>query len=456
MQQKNSEIAKRLFQSSFSPDIFRARREKVIAAMEPGSVAIIPGAEKNSTHDIFRQSNDFYYLCGIETPHAYLLLDANTKKTSIFLPHRSFSIREKEGELLCAELANECKRLTGIDEALGIEELANRLESFVCIYTPFRQLEGSQQSWDTLQRSKQEIYSDPWDGRLDRIDNFIKHLRERCAKAQLRDLRPILDRLRLIKDPAEIEILRRAGSISAMALVEAMRSTKPGIKEYQLDAAIQYIYRINGAKGSAYRSIIASGDNAWYGHYEANADTLCNGDLVLVDAGAEYEYYTSDVTRMWPVGGAYSPIQRQLYGFIVQYHKTLIGLIRPGIDEVQIRAEAKAIMSEVVEKTKFSKGIYEAAARRSLDFPHLTHSVGLSVHDVGTYKGNIIQAGTVFALDPQLIIPEERLYIRVEDTILVTENGCENLTAGVPLDIEDVEVEMKKDGIISRYPPMLN
>jgi Xaa-Pro aminopeptidase len=449
------EIPGGLYQRDFSPDIFRERRARAMGAMRPGSLALVPAAGRNPTHDVFRQSNDFYYLCGVEVPHSYLLLDQRLGKAALFLPHRSDEQRAREGESLCAELAGTCAELSGIDEVLGIEALAQRLEGCKLLYAPFRQLECAEQSWDTLQRARQEAYSDPWDGQPDRIDHFLGLLRARCAKAELADLGPVLDGLRLVKDAGEVALLRRAGALSAAGLTEAMRCTRPGIREYELDAVMRYLYLVNGARGSSYRSIVAGGGNAWYGHYEANSGTLRDGDLVLVDAGPEYRYYASDATRMWPVNGSYSPVQRELYGFIVEYHKTLLGCIKAGISDTDVLAAARPTMAKVVEKTRFSKGIYEAAARRALDFPHLTHSVGLAVHDVGHYKGGIILPGVVFALDPQLIIPEERLYIRVEDTVLVTEDGVENLSAAAPLELDEVERAMRDEGILQRYPPRM-
>jgi Xaa-Pro aminopeptidase len=437
-----------LFQTDFEPACFRRRRTAVMDALEPGSLALIPGAPHQAGHDLFRQSNDFYYLCGVEVPHAYLLIDTRSRRSSIFLPHRSEDQRAKEGELLCAELGHECETLSGIDEALGIESLAQRLEGCTSLYVPFRQQECAQQSWDTLQRARQDCLSDPWDGRPDRIDHILALLRSRCAKAHLHDLGPILDGLRLVKDSDEIRLLRRSGELSALGLMEAMRCTRPGVMEYQLDAAMRFLYHAHGARGSSYRSIVAGGGNAWYGHYEANRCALQAGDLVLVDAGPEYRYYASDATRMWPVDGRYSPVQRELYGFIVEYHKALLSCLRPGITDLEVRAEAAAIMAPIVERTRFSKSIYEAAARRTLDFPHLTHSVGLAVHDVGTYKGKPLPVGLVFALDPQLIIPEERLYIRVEDTVLITDTGVENLSAAAPLDLDEVERTMREEGLL--------
>jgi Xaa-Pro aminopeptidase len=310
-------------------------------------------------------------------------------------------------------------------------------------------------SWDTLQRAQQEVTADPWDGRLDRTRHLFRTLRARCPMAEILDLSPVLDELRLIKSDREIALLRRAGQLSALGVTEAMRCTRPGVMEYQLDAVMRYHYLVNGARDAGYRAIIAGGANAWYGHYSANNCPLQDGDLVLVDCAPDYHYYTSDIGRMWPVNGTYTPAQRELYGFIVAYHKVFLRLIRPGVTGEQIQQEAAAQMAEVVESTPFSKEIYEAAARRALEFPyHMSHCVGMAVHDVGHYRGKPLRAGMVFALDPQMHVPEERLYIRVEDTVVVTENGIENLTADAPLDLEDVEAVMRKPGLLYPFPPL--
>jgi Xaa-Pro aminopeptidase len=225
--------------------------------------------------------------------------------------------------------------------------------------------------------------------------------------------------------------------------------------EYQLDAVMRYHYLVNGARDAGYHAIIAGGGNAWYGHYGANNCPLRDGDLVLVDCAPDYRYYTSDIGRMWPVNGRYSPLQRELYGFMVEYHKVLLRTIRPGVTDAQIQQEAAAEMSTVVERTAFSKGIYEAAARRALAFPyHMSHCVGMAVHDVGHYRGKPLQPGTVFALDPQMWIPEERLYVRLEDTVVVTEEGIENLTADAPIELEDVEALMREPGLLERFPAL--
>jgi Xaa-Pro aminopeptidase len=390
---------------------------------------------------------------GVEVPHAYLYLDGKSHTTTLYLAHQSAERAKGEGEILSAENADLARELTGIDRVLGIEFLAQSLERVQVLHTPMRQAEGPGMSWDTLQRAQQEVTADPWDGRPDRTRHFVAMLRARCPMAEILDLSPVLDELRLIKSDREIALLRKAGQLSALGVIEAMRCTRPGVVEYQLDAVMRYHYLANGARDAGYRAIIAGGANAWYGHYSANNCPLQDGDLVLVDSAPDYHYYTSDIGRMWPVNGVYSPAQRELYGFMVAYHKVLLRLIRPGVTGAQIQQEAAAQMAEVVERTRFSKDIYEAAARRALEFPyHMSHCVGMAVHDVGHYRGKELRPGVVFALDPQMRVPEERLYIRVEDTVVVTEEGIENLTADAPLDLEDVEAVMRKPGLLDQFP----
>ena len=169
-----------MIQTDFSKDEFQARRAKVTQAIGPEAVALVRGSPKNRGHDIFRQNNDFYYLCGVEVPHAYLYLDGKNHTTTLFLPHQSAERKESEGEILSADNADLVRELTGIDRVVGMEFLAQSLEGVQVLYIPLRQAEGAGMSWDTLQRAQQEVTADPWDGRPDRTRHFATTLRARC------------------------------------------------------------------------------------------------------------------------------------------------------------------------------------------------------------------------------------------------------------------------------------
>jgi len=444
-----------MFQKDFTPEELAGRRKRVLDAIGDDAVALIQGAEKEASHDLFRQTNDFYYLCGVETPHAYLLLDGRAQTSALFLPHQSRQRAENEGELLSADNAEAARALTGVDAVHGIEELGRFLDRASVLYTPLRIGEGAMMSWDTLQASQREVFADPWDGRPDRMRWFVALLRQRCPATEIRDLAPILNELRFIKSPREAELLRMAGKLSALGVTEAMRSTRPGVWEYQLDAVMRYTYLVNGARDAGYRAIIASGANIRFGHYRANNAQLVDGDLILVDCAPDYHYYTSDIGRMWPVNGRYSAVQRELYGFVVEYHKAFLDLIRPGVTAEQITDEAAERMRGVVERTRWSKPIYAQGARIALKWAyHMTHPVGMAVHDVGHYRGKSLQPGVVLTLDPTLRVPEEQLYIRSEDTLLITEDGYENFTAAAPLELDDVEATIRQAGMLQSYPAM--
>jgi Xaa-Pro aminopeptidase len=239
-------------------------------------------------------------------------------------------------------------------------------------------------------------------------------------------------------------------------MIEAIRSTDVGVYEYQLDAAMRYVFLLNGARLDAYRSITASGtENINNGHYWRNTRRMEDGDLVLMDYAPDYRYYVSDIGRMWPVSGRYLPWQRELLQFILEYRNVVLKRIRPGVTADQVLAEAKDAMAPVLARTTFSKPAYEKAARKMLETSGgvLSHPVGMTVHDVGTYKRGVLQPGHVFSVDPQMWVPEEQLYLRYEDTVVVTETGVENFTDFLPSELNDLEALVRERGIVQAFPP---
>lgn len=431
-----------LFQTHFPVQEFADRRAKIFDAIG-GGFALLQGAGPVRGFETFRQTNEFYYCCGVDVPQAHLLLDGAKRRTFLYLPHAD-KVHANEGDILSADQADLARQLTGVDGVFGLEQLSHHLNAASVIYTPMAPAEGKSSCQDVLVWSNAAIAADPWDGRPTREQHLVSLLRLRYPRAELRDLSPVLNSLRLIKSPRELDLLRKAGELSARAVTEAMRVTRPGVYEYQLGALADCIYLMHGAQGVGYRAIIAGGANIWYSHYFRNNCRLKDGEWVLMDYAPDCGYYTSDIGRMWPANGTYRPWQRELYGFMVQYHKALLARIRPGAAAGQIMDDAAAEMGKVVEKTTFSKDIYAQAARRTLAFRgHLSHPVGMAVHDVGAYQSRPLEAGMVFTIDPQMWVPEEKLYIRCEDTVAVTADGMENLTAGAPLELDETEALMR-------------
>jgi Xaa-Pro aminopeptidase len=242
--------------------------------------------------------------------------------------------------------------------------------------------------------------------------------------------------------------------------MEAMRSTVPGITEYELDAVAKYVYYRNGAQGDAYYSLIASGPNAVFPHYNAGKRVMRDGELLLMDYAPDYGYYMSDVTRQWPVNGKFSGWQRELYGFYLECYKAILAHTRPGATAATIMREAAADMRRALGRAKFSKPIYEAGAREFIESyeksaaapcPSLGHWVGMATHDVGRDCGPL-RPGMVFTVEPALRVPEENVYIRLEDVIVIGEGKAEVLTTFVPMEMQGVELLMREEGMLQRYP----
>ena len=455
-----------LFTTDFPPQEFADRRAKVYDTMGEGGLALMQGAPGPSGYVRFRQTNEFYYLCGVEVPHAYLLLNGAQRTATLYLPHRNEGRERSEGKVLSAEDAELIKRLSGVEAVYGTDLLAEHLARHArgtqsrTLWTPFSPAEGMAMSRDLAVRAVADASSDPWDGTDSREGRLIAMMRTRFPQFEVRDLTPTLDAARLIKSPREIELIRKATRLSGLALMEAMRSTAPGITEYELDAVAKYVYYRNGAQGDAYYSLIASGPNAVFPHYNAGKRVMRDGELLLMDYAPDYGYYMSDVTRQWPVNGKFSDWQRELYGFYLECYKAILSHIRPGATAATIMREAAADMRRALGRAKFSKPIYEAGAREFVESyekaaaapcPSLGHWVGMATHDVGRDCGPL-RPGMVFTIEPALRVPEENVYIRLEDVIVIGEGKAEVLTTFVPMDIQGVELLMREEGMLQRYP----
>ena len=297
--------------------------------------------------------------------------------------------------------------------------------------------------------------ADPWDSQTTREARFKKLIGERFPEFEIHDLSPLLDSMRLIKTPKEIEVIRKATQIAGLGIMEAMRSTKPGIDEYQLDAAAKYIFYQHGSQGDGYPAIIGGGTNAYMGHYFRKTDVLNAGELVLMDYAPDYHNYTSDVTRIWPINGSFNKEQTALYQYIVAYRDALFKYLKPGATSDEVLDQAAADMKKYLEGKTFSKPSHLKAVQEGLKFRgHFQHPVGMAVHDVGRVHHVPLEPGMVFTIDPMIWIPEERLYIRIEDIVVITESGAENLSAFVPSSIREIEKTIREKGLTELRPKL--
>jgi Xaa-Pro aminopeptidase len=448
------------YQTDFSIENFNERRTNILESIGNKAIALIQGTGGRSGFSVFRQSNTFYYLTGLESDHAYLLLNGKNKQTTLYLPHRDAGRENGQGKILSAEDEALVKELTGVDNVKGYEFLSSDLlrtglikANAPLLYTPLSPAETGNDSRDELLYGQARAAADPWDANVTKEYLFVQKINSQFPQFEISDLSPILDEMRLIKSTEEIALIRKATQIAGLGIMEAMRSTKPGVYEYQLDAAAKYVFHLNGARGDGYASIIGGGTNAYMGHYFHKTDVLNTGDLVLMDYAPDYRYYTSDVTRIWPVNGKFDKSQTTLYNYIEAYRDALFKYIKPGVTSDEVLDLAAAEMKVYLKDKDFFKPHYLKAVQAGIKFRgHFQHPVGMAVHDVGIVHRVPLRAGMVFTIDPMIWIPEERLYIRIEDIALVTEDGVENLSAFVPSSIKAIEETIKEKGLIEFHP----
>lgn len=415
---------------------FDGRRSRFAAALE-GGVAVIPAARElmrsNDTEHEFRQNSDFYYLTGFDEPDAVLVLAPyrESERAVLFVRPRDRAREIWTGRRLGVE---DAPARIGVDAAYSIDELDTRLPEY---------LYGA----ETL------YYALGSDGEFDRrMQNALASARakaRRSGRAPERIVDPsgILHEMRLFKEAVEIDKMRRAAAIAAAGHHAGMRGTRPGVREYEIEALIEYEYLRNGAAW-AYQSIVAAGDNATVLHYNTNRDLLRDGDLLLVDSGAEFELYASDVTRTWPVNGRFSPEQRAIYDIVLAAQEAGIAQVKPGASCRDFHNTCVRVITEgLIDIGLLSGSVAENIEQeRYRDYyMHGTgHWLGLDVHDVGRYRDDAdkyrtFKPGMVTTVEPGIYVHrdlqcDERfkgIGVRIEDDILVTPGGCENLTAEI-------------------------
>jgi Xaa-Pro aminopeptidase len=448
--------AQPVFNSIFPPEEFAARRAKLLAQIGDG-VAILQGTTERPGEQPLRQSNQFFYLCGVIEPRAILVLDGKAKRSTLYLSGgadrraRMFGSAMTPGELAV--------KATGLDAVLPREEFAKAVEALVregrTLYTPFRaEVLGNASSSDAAGHVK-ATKDDPWDGRPSREEVFIQKLKALAPQVNVQNLDPLLDALRAFKSPREIALIREATRITGLAIMEAMREARPGLYEYELQAPAEYVFKKFGAQGAAYFALIATGQNTLYSHYHFNTTRLEDGDLVQFDYAPDYKYYVSDVTRVFPANGKFTPRQREFYTIYLKLYQALMTSIKVHVAPRDIIKEAVGKMDALMAAFKFTDPkIKEAATRfveryRNSRANGLGHTIGLEVHDV-RLPTDTLEPGQLFTIEPAMTIPDEHLGIRLEDVILMTETGYENMSAFVPVEIAEIEKLMTEPGLSER------
>ncbi len=427
---------------------FLRRRQTLLAKMAPGSAALIfaaPEAPRSADSEYpYRQNSDFWYFTGFNEPEAVLVLikSAESHNHSVLFNR----VRDKNAEIwfgrrLGQEAAPE---KLAVDRALAFSEIGQHL---------WQLLNGL----DVVYHA-QGLY--PYADKI--VFAALEKLRagtrqNLSAPATLTDWRPWVHEMRLFKSPEEIEVLRRAGEISALAHTRAMKACRAGLFEYHLEGEIHHEFNRHGARYPSYNTIVGAGENGCILHYTENESELHDGDLVLIDAGCEYLGYAGDITRTFPVSGKFSAPQRDIYDIVLESLETALTLYRPGTSIQAVTGEVVRIMVRGLVRLGILQGDIEQLiadnAHRPFFMHGLSHWLGLDVHDVGNYgqdRSRLLEPGMVLTVEPGLYISPEAnvpvqyrgIGIRIEDDIVITETGNENLTASVVKRADDIEALM--------------
>lgn len=432
-----------------TPQEYQRRRQALLAKMQPGSAALFFAAPvhcRNAENEYpYRQNSDFWYLCGFNEPEALLVLiksDENHSHSVLFNRVRDVTAEVWFGRRLGQEAAP--ARLN-IDRALPYGDVAEQLPLLL-------------NGLDVVYHA-QGVYDFADEQVFAALETLRRGARQNLrAPATLTDWRPWVHEMRLFKSAEEIAVMRRAAEITAMGHTRAMEKCRPGMYEYQLEGELLHEFNRHGARSPSFNTIVGSGENGCILHYTENESELRDGNLVLVDAGAEYRHYAGDITRTFPVSGRFSEPQRQIYQLVLDAMEAAITHYRPGSSIRQAQEATVRVMVQGLVALGILQGDVEtliAEQQYRAFFMHgLGHWLGLDVHDVGDYatpaRDRVLEAGMVLTCEPGLYIAPDAdvpqayrgIGVRIEDDILITDTGCEILTAGVVKSIEEIEALM--------------
>jgi Xaa-Pro aminopeptidase len=441
----------------FPPEEFAARRAQVMAQIGDG-VAIILGTTEPPGEVAFRQNSQFFYLTGLAEPRASVIIDGRTKKTTLFVQPKTAQ-QDKSQYWPGIGPGSETAKAYGVDAAQPRTDFTTAIQALASdrrtIYTPFAAEVLASQSQGDPTRLWTANKNDPWDGRDSREATFIAKLKEAAPQSEIRNLDPIVNNLRAVKSAREIAVIREATRIAGLGIMEAMRDVQPGMHEYELQADAEFVFKKNGAFGGAYFALIATGENTYYTHYNRNTAVLNDGDLIQFDYAPDFKYYQSDVTRVFPANGKFSPRQREAYEIYLKLYQAVMTSIKVHATPADVIKDAVVKMDAIMKTYRFTDEKIQKAAqafvenyrRQQTTARSLGHPVGMEVHDVGGLGGTTLEPGRIFTIEPEMRIEEEHTGIRLEDMLLITETGYENLSAFVPIEIKDIEKLMSEKGL---------
>ncbi len=419
--------------------LFTKNREKFRQQMAPGSAALLfankPVPVNADASYPYAQDTNFYYLTGIDQSDCALLLfpdsPKDTLKEVLFIQRTSEHLQQWEGWKYSPEEAKEASGIEHIKYADELEPSFRHLIShFGTLYLDLNEHDRNALYLQTAAHS--------WAQRMQR--EFPAHV---LARAN-----PILGRMRLCKEPEELVQLKHAIAITRDAYARVLGFVRPGVTEYEIEAEIQHAFLRQRASGPAYGTIIASGKNSCVLHYILNSQPVQKDDVVLMDFGARYGLYNADLTRTIPASGKFTPRQKLVYNAVLRVHKAATKMLRSGQkiedywEKVGDLVTEELLQLELLTQEEVNNGTKEKPAYKKYFMHGIGHPLGLDVHDVGNHRYGHFEAGWVMTVEPGIYIPEEDLGIRIENNVLITANGPENLMTDFPIEVEEIEEAM--------------
>ncbi|EJR55910.1 hypothetical protein IIM_01002 [Bacillus cereus VD107] len=412
---------------------FAQNRERLVKTLPEESITILFAGQaphmSADAHYKFVPNRNFYYLTGINEPNVIFMLKkfGNSVEETLFIEKSDPVLEKWVGKTVSKE---EAEKLSGIKKVVYIESFEKTMSN--TLFT------------ENVKHVNLDLELREWKGTETKTLAFAKHVREQYPHITIGNVYPNICELRVFKTEEEIDIIKEAIAVTKEGIYNVLKHAKADMMEYELEAHFDFTLKSSGIKHHAFNTILASGKNATVLHYEDNDAKVGKGDLVLLDLGAQKDYYNADISYTFPASGTFSSRQKQIYNIVLKALKETTELIKPGLKFAALNEHTKKVLAEECKAI----GLIQEDEELSKYYYHgVSHFLGLDTHDVGTYKDRVLEEGMVITIEPGLYIEEESIGIRIEDDILVTKDGYENLSKDIIRSVEEIEEFMRENNV---------
>ncbi|MBJ8050576.1 aminopeptidase P family protein [Bacillus cereus] len=412
---------------------FTQNRERLVKTLPDESITILFAGQaphmSADAHYKFVPNRNFYYLTGIDEPNVIFMLKkfGNSVEETLFIEKSDPVLEKWVGKTVSKE---EAEKLSGIKKVVYLDSFEKTMTNTLFV--------------ENVNQVNLDLELREWNGTETKTLAFAKHVKEQYPHITIGNVYPNICELRVFKTEEEIEIIKEAIAVTKEGIYNVLKHAKSDVMEYELEVHFDFTLKSSGIKHHAFNTILASGKNATVLHYEDNDAQIQNGDLVLLDLGAQKDYYNADISYTFPASGIFSSRQKQIYNIVLKALKETTELIKPGLKFAALNEHTKKVLAKECKAI----GLIQEDEELSKYYYHgVSHFLGLDTHDVGTYKDRVLEEGMVITIEPGLYIEEDSIGIRIEDDILITKDGYENLSKDIIREVEEIEEFMSKNNI---------